>query len=611
MYRNMKHIYKRSRRWWHICSYLPGCLAQVLLSRIPLYDDHDLSTPVQNLNWQPMDMREVCKWTCRQPMQPQLPTPSGPCKWGLLVPICSRSSSEEDCFKKLTQFRDSLQRTCSETQHLMVHLGIDHGDTVYDTPKAKERLRGMFGDVGLPVEFHMFTAGYRGRLCWIWDRMAQAAVNKHAADFFVLFGDDIELRTEGWKQEIEQQFVAISKRYNLPFGIACVAFRDEAFPVFPTFPVLHRLHLEIFKRLFPKEFINQHGDPYLFEIYRRWGASEFAVTAALCNTVGGADDARYSKCGTGLPWRDSLLTTAIETLSAWLQVKLGTEHGRARFTCIDIVCPTYRCDVSRLKNISMLCASPEYKVSTQILFVVDKPDSSNLAQVKALEQWTANKHVRVYVNPQNLGASEARNAGHAQSFGDYVVFIDDDVVPEATLLDAYFGAVKRHPKARFWVGATKLPAPQTLMQHALAACRMTFFYDVAERMPNPPWGVTANLCVRGRTQNDVWFSNIFPKTGGGEDIDYCLRQKPSSTDRDSAVVAVPGAVVHHPFWTNILKQVAGWAAGDVKCLETLPHIIPSTQSQTGLRQFCVWHCCRHSTIPFFALGLWLKGSFAS
>jgi hypothetical protein len=72
------------------------------------------------------------------------------------------------------------------------------------------------------------------------------------ADFFVLLGDDVELNSAGWKTEIESVFTKVAIERSLPFGVGCVAFRDEAFCVFPTFPVLHRTHLEIFGDLFPR-----------------------------------------------------------------------------------------------------------------------------------------------------------------------------------------------------------------------------------------------------------------------------------------------------------------------------------------------------------------------
>lgn len=46
--------------------------------------------------------------------------------------------------------------------------------------------------------------------------------------------------------------------------------------------------------------------------------------------------------------------------------------------------------------------------------------------------------------------------------------------------------------------------------------QMTFFYGVAKLLKHPPWGVTANICVPGRLNNVVWFSDAYPKTGGGE-----------------------------------------------------------------------------------------------
>ena len=141
------------------------------------------------------------------------------------------------------------------------------------------------------------------------------------------------------------------------------------------------------------------------------------------------------------------------------------------------------------------------------------------------------------------------------------------------MLDAYLGATLRHPEAKIFVGLTEFPEPQSLLQHAIVASQMTFFYSISQRVKHPPWGVSANLCVQGRSQNTVWFSGAYPKSGGGEDIDFCLRVKALLPHhlRETALVSVPEAVVHHPFWPNIFKQIVGWAKGDALCLEALPH----------------------------------------
>jgi glycosyltransferase involved in cell wall biosynthesis len=87
--------------------------------------------------------------------------------------------------------------------------------------------------------------------------------------------------------------------------------------------------------------------------------------------------------------------------------------------------------------------------------------------VQALQDWSPNHLVRVYVQLANMGASDARNPGMAQSFGDWNVLLDDDVAPDEQLLDAYLGATLRHPHAKVFVGLTQLPQPHSMQQHAL------------------------------------------------------------------------------------------------------------------------------------------------
>lgn len=450
-----------------------------------------------------------------------------------------------------------------------MYVGIDYGDPVYDTQEAEDSITSLFCRDGLAcsIHFQKFTAGYRGKICWIWAELAARSA-KMRDDFQVLLGDDIVLQTPGWKPHIENSFRSMAVQNNMPFGVGCVAFRDTAFSMFPTFPVIHRSHFDIFGQLFPRDFVNQSGDPFLFEIYRRYGVSQFSE-ASLTNTIGGAGDARYAKHDTCSPWRDLTLTEAVRTLAEWLSKTYPANHF-TKYTCLDIVCPSFRCDVGSLKRIADLRASTG-SVSTQVIIVLDDPSSTLIPEVQSLQSWEANHVVRVYVNSENIGAGPSRNTGMAQCFADFVVCLDDDVVPESTLLDAYIGAIARHPDAQAWVGVTRLAPPHLLMEHALCASRMTFFYDVAARMDNPPWGVTANICFRARTQNSIWFSDCYPKSGGGEDVDYCLRLKGGARHGRGAIVAVPGAVVHHPFWEHILSQVAGWAVGDVLCLQTLPH----------------------------------------
>ena len=52
------------------------------------------------------------------------------------------------------------------------------------------------------------------------------------------------------------------------------------------------------------------------------------------------------------------------------------------------------------------------------------------------------------------------------------------------------------------------------------------------------WGTTSNLMVRRSAAGDVRFSAAFPKHGGGEDVDFCLRMAANVVRRFRTV---PGA----------------------------------------------------------------------
>lgn len=417
--------------------------------------------------------------------------------------------------------------------------------------------------------------------------MARHAVDK-GNDFVVLLGDDVKLHTSGWKRSIEACFASIHQKSGLPFGAACIAFNDRAFPGFPTFPVIHRLHFTIFDKLLPYQLINQGGDPYLFALYNRFKASQFAPGVDLENTLGGKNETtRYRK--RHVRWNNEILSTGITTLAAAL--------GRDPVICMDVVVPVFRCDMVNLKSIIELRASIDVNVTFWL--IVDNPDAANLNEVMNLENSQDNYSVNVRVHNRNFGASVARNTGLDYSDADWVVLLDDDVIPDEKLLDAYLGGVIRYPDANILVGSTHLPAPHNLLTHAMVACDLIGSFTIAEKRHDPPWGVTANLCVRGRSSR-LRFSAEYPKTGGGEDIDYCVR----AATKPGAIVAVPGALAYHPWWSggslSGVLHILGWARGESTCV-----------GARALRQHVFFSAPNGAEFVFFMLmfdiALWVFG----
>ena len=329
-----------------------------------------------------------------------------------------------------------------------------------------------------------------GKVCRIWSRLGSNAKN----DFIVLLGDDIILLDEGWQEEVEECFRKLCLSSSLPHGLACVAINDISFPGFPTFPVIHREHLNCFERLLPQPFVNQGGDPYLFELYSRWNAAAF-INSRLENTLGGDASARYVKHD--INWPGQVLSVHIQRLQDHLSSK---PDG----VCLDVVVPSYRINNdSILRSIISLRASK--KAYIKFWIVVDNPSEQHVNDMKALanmmnahsemlaeenDKLTSHGKFNYFVNVvhygENRGASHARNTGYNYSTADWCLFLDDDVIPDPCLLDAYIGAIHRYPEARVFVGQTNLPAPYNLWTNMLSVSNVSHFYGIAEKRLHPP-----------------------------------------------------------------------------------------------------------------------------
>jgi hypothetical protein len=123
------------------------------------------------------------------------------------------------------------------------------------------------------------------------------------------------------------------------------------------------------------------------------------------------------------------------------------------------------------------------------------------------------------------------------------------------------------------LGLTELPPPCNLWTEMLTASNGMYFYGIFKHRVNPPWGVPANMMVKGsRCSHTVHFKGIYPKSGGGEDIHFVFQMK-ELYGGDQIVVGVLGARAAQPWWRggNVsFKQIMGWANGDSICLTEWP-----------------------------------------
>ena len=264
-----------------------------------------------------------------------------------------------------------------------------------------------------------------------------------------------------------------------------------------------------------------------------------------------------------------------------LQAQGVPSHVAEPYVSLDVVVPSYRADHALLDRILALPVPPR----TVTLFVIqlDNPASPAAQATRAAldAAHRDNPWVRVRMNPVNVGASETRNRGLRESAADFVLFLDDDVVPDRAILAAYVASIRANPRATGFIGPTVLPDVATVRQAAVHLAEVSFFWDIATRMPTErhlPWGVTANLCVRRDPDGRLRFNRAFPRTGGGEDIDFCLKARAWHLAADPTAdgfVATPNAVASHPYLEGgacPLAHFSGWSYGDGHLIDLYPDL---------------------------------------
>jgi hypothetical protein len=516
-----------------------------------------------------------------------------PQELAVLLPLTSRGSTTEDIASALGRFFSSLVSGFDrESAQLAIYVGVDAGDHFYApegaefyatanaevevgadaVPSASEGLgilQRAFNEVVRPacsarLSVQVFNEE-PGRVCAIWRHLAQRA-HDDGSTLMVLFGDDVVIDTPGWLSRVLSGFDAVHARHPaLPWGFGCVALHDVTHPGFPTFPVIHRTHMEIFEgEIFSDRFYNQDADPFLFEVYRRFSASVFAEGAELRNLVGGGvheATTRYNKRHNN-DWQFLEVPPAVERVRRWLR-----ETGRALAfdtVVLDVAIATYRVDLQALAHL----LSTWVPAHTDTRFVVVIDDPTKACAIAALRQWVAARgnpeRYRVLVNNQNLGASPTRNRGILEAWGDWVLMLDDDVAPHPGFLQAYSDGIRAYPDAGALVGCTSLASadPTNAFAVATTLLRVTEFWEIARELERPAWGVTANIALR-RIRGQLFRETLT----AGEEIDYCLRLR---KEHGLGVVAVPKAVADHPWWDDGARHLAQWAYGDGELMDHHP-----------------------------------------
>ena len=466
-----------------------------------------------------------------------------------LLPVTSKEGStratKTTILAKIRAVADSLP------DGSRIYLGIDDDDTVL-LPINQEELEQATHPHG--VTRRIFASTDPSNIIGIVNELCMLAF-ADGMDFFVLLGDDVSLQL-GWFDTVSQNFQEIERSTGQP-GFGCVALDDVSFPGFPTFPIVGRSHVEIFGGWAPSAFINQGADPWIFEVYRRFNSARFC-DARVHNGIGGDElnESRYVKHT--IQWKDGILTNAVAS------VRTAKPFLKETVT-LDVLVPSFRADMDILQRICELDVPSE--CSTQVVIIIDDPARKDARRL--LEEKYGHR-VRVRVNDGNLGASASRNRALDESAAEWVLFLDDDVHPDNLILHTYVDAIRAQGDyVSGFIGPTQMPPPANVYCAGIELVWLLYFWSKhvrSRKNDEVPWGVTAQLCTK---RIEVRFDLRFPKTGGGEDIDYCLRVKRVTK---KPLLGIESKCVH-PWWDRGYprnNRFYGWAEGDSMLIPMYP-----------------------------------------
>lgn len=225
---------------------------------------------------------------------------------------------------------------------------------------------------------------------------------------------------------------------------------------------------------------------------------------------------------------------------------------------IDVIIPSFRLYAENLKSIFEMDKPSSFSVNFYV--VIDNPD---LDFPTSLALYFEREDIHFIYNQTNLGAHLSRNIGLDSSSGDWVLFLDDDIIPQPNLITTYAEKLLTLSKdSPGVVGVTEFPKPINSYTRGIVASDILTFFSLPRKVPSMSWGVTANIVVRRSAIGVLRFSEDFPKSGGGEDIDLFLRIQNNGYCFFSTL---PNAIVYHPWWGDGKRSYSRffrWAYGD-------------------------------------------------
>lgn len=210
---------------------------------------------------------------------------------------------------------------------------------------------------------------------------------------------------------------------------------------------------------------------------------------------------------------------------------------------IDVVIPSFRLNPATLLPILKL--PKPAGVQIKFYLIADNP---SITPHPSILELIDNENYFLIINPVNKGASITRNIGIESGQGSWILFLDDDIDVLPNLLSVYADAVQLYPTEIGFIGMVTLPNINTPFARAVDANGLLSMFSIAKTEQSYSWGVTANFMISREAVGNVRFADVYPKTGGGEDVEFFIRVREQHNFKNYK--SLPEANVTHPWWNE-------------------------------------------------------------
>ncbi len=172
-----------------------------------------------------------------------------------------------------------------------IYVGYDDGDLLWDNAERLASITKVVlqlikpkGFKFVPVKIMRYPNPEKGSITNVWNKLSERAI-KDNNDYFFLANDDLKIYTNDF---IHKLVTALANNKYFP-GLGEAAPKDINFdvPTHPTFPLVSRVHFDIFGEMYSTKIFSRGCDTWLGDVYRGFNSVFYLQTVLVGNQVSG------------------------------------------------------------------------------------------------------------------------------------------------------------------------------------------------------------------------------------------------------------------------------------------------------------------------------------